>query len=119
MYVLILQTSLLLSNTRISRSLEKLENAISNFAITWPVHLTFHTGRLYDFNRLEMARIWALSACLNREHEMYFVQKRDDIDLIFETKENSEYFNSSYGTSFYFLEKSRKVLGPRKQIIPV
>ena len=123
MYILILHTTLLVSNTKITDSLVKLKNNISEFELTWPTTLTFHNGRIYDFNRVQMEGIRALAACLNREREMYFIQKRDDIRWMFQKKEESNYYNESYGNSFWvnfhFSEKSRKVLGPRRQIVPL
>ena len=122
MYIILLHTTLLTSNTIITESLVKLKEGVNDFQLRWPSKLTFHNGRLYDFTQEEFEGIRALTKCLNTKKELYFIQKRDDIDWIVQKKEEASNYNSSYGTSFWvnfhYSDKSKKVLGPRRQIIP-
>ena len=123
MYVVILQTSLLLSNTQIRDNINRLETKINEFQLSWPTETTLHNGRLYDFQRTPMDGIRALQACINHEKELYFIQKRDNIKWLVEQKQQTKDYNSTIGTSFwvnfYFHSKTNKIMGPRKQAIPL
>ena len=122
MYIILLHTTLLTSNTLITESLVKLKDSVNDFQLSWPSSLTFHNGRLYDFTQDEFEGVRALTKCLNIKKELYFIQKRDDIDWMFQMKQNEELDPNSdansFWVNFYYSEKSKKLLGPRKQIIP-
>ena len=122
MYIVILHTTLLVSNTKITESLTNLQDTIGEFELQWPSRLTFKNGIIYDLNRPEMEGIRAITSCLNKEKELFFIQKRDDIDWMIEKKQETPNYNESFGNTFwvnfFFSEKAKKVLGPRQQIIP-
>ena len=122
MYIIILHTTLLVSNTKLSESLSNLLQTIEEYEIRWPSRLTFNNGRIYDLNRPEMDGIRAISHCLNKEKELFFIQQRDDLAWLMEKKQEISSYNESFGNelwvNFFFSEKTKKVLGPRKQKIP-
>ena len=122
MYIILLHTTLLTSNTFITESLVKLKESVNDFQLRWPSSLTFHNGRLYDFTQEEFEGVRALTKCLNIKKELYFIQKRDDIDWMLLMKQKQELDpnsdENSFWVNFHYSEKSKKLLGPRKQIIP-
>ena len=122
MYIILLHATLLTSNTFITESLVKLKESVNNFHLRWPPSLTFHNGRLYDFTQDEFEGVRALTKCLNIKKELYFIQKRDDIDWMLLMKQKQELDpnsdENSFWVNFHYSEKSKKLLGPRKQIIP-
>ena len=101
MYIILLHTTLLTSNTLITESLVKLKESVNDFQVSWPSSLTFHNGRLYDFTQDEFEGVRALTKCLNIKKELYFIQKRDDIDWMFQMKQNEELDPNSDANSFW------------------